>query len=260
MPSCGISQENRGEPSWKETVENWKRVAANEDQLISYELQTLEDSFFAVEVTRDDVEEVIARWTGIPVASIKQEEAQKLMKIEAALHERIVSQRPAISALARAIRRSRAGLKNPSRPVGSFLFLGPTGVGKTEVARSLAEFLFGSERSLIRFDMSEFMEKHSVSKFIGSPPGYVGHEEGGQLTEKLRRSPYAVVLFDEVEKAHPDLFNVLLQVFEDGVLTDATGQTVDCKHAIFIMTSNLGARVIQKSGTLGFQANASRVA
>ncbi len=251
------SQENRGEPSWKETVENWKRVAANEDQLISYELQTLEDSFFAVEVTRDDVEEVIARWTGIPVASIKQEEAQKLMKIEPALHERIVSQRPAISALARAIRRSRAGLKNPSRPVGSFLFLGPTGVGKTEVARSLAEFLFGSERSLIRFDMSEFMEKHSVSKFIGSPPGYVGHEEGGQLTEKLRRSPYAVVLFDEVEKAHPDLFNVLLQVFEDGVLTDATGQTVDCKHAIFIMTSNLGARVIQKSGTLGFQANAA---
>ncbi len=249
--------ENRGEPSWKETVENWKRVAANEDQLISYELQTLEDSFFAVEVTRDDVEEVIARWTGIPVASIKQEEAQKLMKIESALHERIVSQRPAISALARAIRRSRAGLKNPSRPVGSFLFLGPTGVGKTEVARSLAEFLFGSERSLIRFDMSEFMEKHSVSKFIGSPPGYVGHEEGGQLTEKLRRSPYAVVLFDEVEKAHPDLFNVLLQVFEDGVLTDALGQTVDCKHAIFIMTSNLGARVIQKSGTLGFQANAS---
>ncbi len=249
--------ENRGEPSWKETVENWKRVAANEDQLISYELQTLEDSFFAVEVTRDDVEEVIARWTGIPVASIKQEEAQKLMKIESALHERIVSQRPAISALARAIRRSRAGLKNPSRPVGSFLFLGPTGVGKTEVARSLAEFLFGSERSLIRFDMSEFMEKHSVSKFIGSPPGYVGHEEGGQLTEKLRRSPYAVVLFDEVEKAHPDLFNVMLQVFEDGVLTDASGQTVDCKHAIFIMTSNLGARVIQKSGTLGFQANSS---
>ena len=249
--------ENRGEPSWKETVENWKRVAANEDQLISYELQTLEDSFFAVEVTRDDVEEVIARWTGIPVASIKLEEAEKLMKIESALHERIVSQRPAISALARAIRRSRAGLKNPSRPVGSFLFLGPTGVGKTEVARGLAEYLFGSERSLIRFDMSEFMEKHSVSKFIGSPPGYVGHEEGGQLTEKLRRSPYAVVLFDEVEKAHPDLFNVLLQVFEDGVLTDAMGQTVDCKHAIFIMTSNLGARVIQKSGTLGFQANAA---
>lgn len=248
--------ENRGEPSWKETVENWKRAAANEDQLISYELRSLEGSFFAVEVTKDDVDEVIARWTGVPVMSVKQQEAEKLLTIESALHERIVSQRPAISALARAIRRSRAGLKNPGRPVGSFLFLGPTGVGKTEVARSIAEYLFGSERSLIRFDMSEFMEKHSVSKFIGSPPGYVGHEEGGQLTERLRRSPYAVVLFDEVEKAHPDLFNVLLQVFEDGVLTDALGQTVDCKHAIFIMTSNLGARVIQKRTSLGFQANA----
>ena len=249
--------ENRGEPSWKETVENWKRAAANEDQLISYELRSLEDSFFAVEVTKDDVDEVIARWTGVPVMSVKQKEAEKLLTIEKALHERIVSQRPAISALARAIRRSRAGLKNPGRPVGSFLFLGPTGVGKTEVARSIAEYLFGSERSLIRFDMSEFMEKHSVSKFIGSPPGYVGHEEGGQLTEKLRRSPYAVVLFDEVEKAHPDLFNVLLQVFEDGVLTDSLGQTVDCKHAIFIMTSNLGARIIQKRSSLGFQANAA---
>ncbi|MEQ1644423.1 MAG: ATP-dependent Clp protease ATP-binding subunit, partial [Pyrinomonadaceae bacterium] len=250
-------QENRGEPSWKETVENWKRVAANEEQLISYELSSLEDSFFAVEVTKDDVDEVIARWTGVPVSSVKQQEAEKLMTIETALHERIVSQRPAISALARAIRRSRAGLKNPGRPVGSFLFLGPTGVGKTEVARSIAEYLFGSERALIRFDMSEFMEKHAVSKFIGSPPGYVGHEEGGQLTEKLRRSPYAVVLFDEVEKAHPDVFNVLLQVFEDGILTDAMGQAVDCKHAIFIMTSNIGARVIQKSASLGFQANSA---
>ncbi|MEP6944363.1 MAG: ATP-dependent Clp protease ATP-binding subunit [Acidobacteriota bacterium] len=247
--------ENRGEPSWKETVENWKRAAANEDQLISYELRTLEDSFFAVEVTRDDVEEVIARWTGIPIASIKTEEAQKLLRIEDTLHERIVSQRPAISALARAIRRSRAGLKNPGRPVGSFLFLGPTGVGKTEVARTLAEYLFGSERSLIRFDMSEFMERHSVSKFIGSPPGYVGHEEGGQLTEKLRRTPYAVVLFDEIEKAHPDVFNLLLQVFEDGILTDALGQAVDCKNAIFIMTSNLGARIIQKNASLGFRGN-----
>jgi len=248
--------ENRGEPTWKETVENWKRAAANEDQLISYELRSLEDSFFAVEVTKDDVDEVIARWTGVPVMSIKQKEAEKLLTIETALHERIVSQRPAISALARAVRRSRAGLKNPGRPVGSFLFLGPTGVGKTEVARSIAEYLFGSEGALIRFDMSEFMEKHSVSKFIGSPPGYVGHEEGGQLTEKLRRSPYAVVLFDEVEKAHPDLFNILLQVFEDGVLTDSHGLAVDCKHAIFIMTSNLGARVIQKRASLGFQATA----
>ena len=246
--------ENDGEPSWKETVENWKRAAANEDQIITYELHSFEDSFLAVEVSKDDVEDVIARWTGVPVASIKEEEAAKLLAIELELHKRIVSQRPAISALARAIRRSRAGLKNPSRPVGSFLFLGPTGVGKTEVARTLAEFLFGSERSLIRFDMSEFMEKHAASKFIGSPPGYVGHEEGGQLTEKLRRAPYSVVLFDEIEKAHPDLFNVLLQVFEDGILTDAQGQTVDCKHAIFIMTSNIGARAIQKRGNLGFQA------
>ena len=245
--------ENVGEPTWKEAVENWKRVASD-DQVVNLELETLEDSFFAVEVGKADVDEVISRWTGVPVSSIKEEEATKLLEIEIELHKRIVSQRPAISALARAIRRSRAGLKNPNKPVGSFLFLGPTGVGKTEVARTLAEFLFGSERSLIRFDMSEFMEKHAAAKFIGSPPGYVGHEEGGQLTEKLRRSPYSVVLFDEVEKAHPDLYNVLLQVFEDGVLTDAQGQTVDCKNAIFIMTSNIGARAIQKRGNLGFQA------
>jgi ATP-dependent Clp protease ATP-binding subunit ClpC len=246
--------ENVGEPTWKETVDNWRRTAADADQIINLELETLEDSFFAVEVGKSDVDEVISRWTGVPVSSIKEEEAAKLLAIEDKLHERIVSQRPAISALARAVRRSRAGLKNPNKPVGSFLFLGPTGVGKTEVARTLAEFLFGSERSLIRFDMSEFMEKHAAAKFIGSPPGYVGHEEGGQLTEKLRRSPYSVILFDEIEKAHPDLFNVLLQVFEDGVLTDAQGQSVDCKNAIFIMTSNIGARAIQKRGNVGFQS------
>ena len=182
-----------------------------------------EDPVVIGEVTRGDVEEVIARWTGIPITSLKEEESKKLLRIEAELHKRVISQRPAISALARAIRRSRAGLKNPHRPVGSFLFLGPTGVGKTEVARSLAQFLFGSERALIRFDMSEFMEKHSVSKLIGSPPGYVGHEEGGQLTERVKRSPYAVLLFDEIEKAHSDIFNILLQVFEDGILTDALG-------------------------------------
>jgi ATP-dependent Clp protease ATP-binding subunit ClpC len=213
-----------------------------------------EEMLMTVEVTRDDIEEVIARWTGIPVTSLKEEETQKLLRIEIELHGRVIAQRPAISALARSIRRSRAGLKNPHRPVGSFLFLGPTGVGKTEVARSLAEFLFGSERSMIRFDMSEFMEKHSVSKLIGSPPGYVGHEEGGQLTERIKRSPYSVLLFDEIEKAHPDIFNVLLQVFEDGILTDALGNTVDFKNAIIIMTSNIGARFIQKKGTLGFQA------
>jgi ATP-dependent Clp protease ATP-binding subunit ClpC len=215
-----------------------------------------EDALVSAEVTRDDVEDVIARWTGIPVTSLKEAETQKLLRIEQELHLRVVSQRPAISALARAIRRSRAGLKSPLRPVGSFLFLGPTGVGKTEVARSLAHVLFGSERSMIRFDMSEFMEKHSVSKLIGSPPGYVGHEEGGQLTERIRRAPYSVLLFDEIEKAHPDIFNVLLQVFEDGVLTDALGNAVDFKNAIIIMTSNIGARFIQKKGTLGFQGSA----
>jgi ATP-dependent Clp protease ATP-binding subunit ClpC len=215
-----------------------------------------DDALVSAEVTRDDVEDVIARWTGIPVTSLKEAETQKLLRIEQELHQRVVSQRPAISALARAIRRSRAGLKNPLRPVGSFLFLGPTGVGKTEVARSLAQVLFGSERSMIRFDMSEFMEKHSVSKLIGSPPGYVGHEEGGQLTERIRRAPYSVLLFDEIEKAHPDIFNVLLQVFEDGILTDALGNAVDFKNAIIIMTSNIGARFIQKKGTLGFQGTA----
>src|SRR5687768_15349239 len=246
--------EDTAEPSWKETVDNWKRAAANEDQLLKFELETMEDSFFADEVTKDDVIEVIARWTGVPVSSIKLEEAQKLLNIEDEVHKRIVSQRPAISAHASAIRRLRAGLKNPNKPVGSFLFLGPTGVGKTEVARTLADYLFASERVLIRFDMSEFMEKHAVAKFIGSPPGYIGHDEGGQLTEKLRRSPYSVVLFDEIEKAHPDLYNILLQVFDDGVITDAQGNTVDCKHAIFIMTSNIGARLIQKRGNMGFQA------
>jgi len=215
-----------------------------------------EDPLVVGEVTRGDIEEVIARWTGIPITSLKEEESKKLLRFEAELHKRVVSQRPAISALARAIRRSRAGLKNPHRPVGSFLFLGPTGVGKTEVARSLAQFLFGSERALIRFDMSEFMEKHSVSKLIGSPPGYVGHEEGGQLTERVKRSPYAVLLFDEIEKAHTDLFNILLQVFEDGILTDALGNTVDFKNTIIIMTSNIGARFIQKKASLGFQGTA----
>ncbi len=248
--------EDMGEPSWRETVDKWKRASANEDQLISYELKTLEESFFDIEVTKADVDEVIARWTGIPVSAVQLEEAKKLLNIEQELHKRVISQRPAISALARAIRRSRAGLKRPEKPVGTFLFLGPTGVGKTEVARTLAEYLFGSQRSLIRFDMSEFMEKHAVAKFIGSPPGYVGFEEGGQLTERLRRNPYSVVLFDEVEKAHPDLFNVLLQVFEDGVLTDAQGTQVDCKNAIFIMTSNIGAKFIQKRTSLGFQGSA----
>jgi ATP-dependent Clp protease ATP-binding subunit ClpC len=207
-------------------------------------------------VTTEDIEEVVARWTGVPVTAIKEEESAKLLRIEEELHKRIVSQERAISALARAIRRSRAGLKLPGRPVGSFLFLGPTGVGKTEMARSLAAFLFGSERALVRFDMSEFMEKHSVSKLIGSPPGYVGYEEGGQLTERVRRAPYSTILLDEIEKAHPDVFNILLQVFEDGQLTDGLGNTVDFKNAIIIMTSNIGARYLERRSHMGFQSGA----
>src|ERR1700678_3937002 len=213
----------------------------------------LDDSTAGI-VGREDIEDVVSRWTGVPITSIKEEETQELLRVAGELHKRVISQDEAISALARAIRRSRAGLKNPARPIGSFLFLGPTGVGKTEMARTLANFLFGSEKSLIRFDMSEFMEKHSVSKLIGSPPGCVGCEEGGQLTERVKRSPYSVVLLDEIEKAHPDVFNLLLQVFEDGQLTDGLGNTVDYKNCIIIMTSNIGARFLQKRSGLGFQA------
>jgi len=245
-----VRREQGSLDDWDAQLSDWTRSPFEDSSA-----RNTDDAIVSAKVTRDDVEEVIARWTGIPVTSLKEEEQRKLLRIEAELHQRVVSQRPAISALARAIRRSRAGLKNPLRPVGSFLFLGPTGVGKTEVARSLAQFLFGSERSLIRFDMSEFMEKHSVSKLIGSPPGYVGHEEGGQLTERIKRAPYSVLLFDEIEKAHPDIFNVLLQVFEDGILTDALGNTIDFKNAIIIMTSNIGARFIQKRGTMGFQGS-----
>ena len=213
----------------------------------------LDESAIGV-VTKADIEEVVARWTGVPMTAIKEEEMAKLLRIEEELHRRVISQEQAISALARAIRRSRAGLKAVSRPSGSFLFLGPTGVGKTEVARALAQFLFGSEKALIRFDMSEYMEKHSVSKLIGSPPGYVGYEEGGQMTERVKRAPYSIILLDEIEKAHPDVFNILLQVFEDGHLNDGLGNTVDFKNTIIIMTSNLGARFLEKRSHLGFQS------
>src|ERR1700740_3055658 len=206
-------------------------------------------------VGKAEIDEVVSKWTGVPMASINQDEGDKLLRMEAELHRRVISQEKAISAISRAIRRSRAGLKNPNRPVGSFVFFGPTGGGETELARALANFLFGSDHALIRFDMSEYMEKHSVSKLIGSPPGYVGHEEGGQLTEKVKRNPYSVVLLDEIEKAHPDLFNILLQVFEDGHLTDGLGNRVNFKNAIIIMTSNIGARFIQKKSSLGFQSS-----
>jgi ATP-dependent Clp protease ATP-binding subunit ClpC len=205
-------------------------------------------------VDRQEIDAVVSKWTGVPLSSINQDEGDKLLRMEDELHRRVISQEPAISALSRAIRRSRAGLKNPNRPVGSFVFLGPTGVGKTELARALASLLFGSDNALVRFDMSEYMEKHSVSKLIGSPPGYVGHDEGGQLTEKIKRNPYSVVLLDEFEKAHPDIFNILLQVFEDGHLTDGLGNRVNFKNAIVIMTSNIGARFIQKKGSMGFQS------
>ena len=236
------------------------RFYSDEERKERENLRLLRDKFHLDEtstgvVQREDIEEVVSRWTGVPVSAIKEEESQKLLRIEEELHKRVISQDKAISALARAIRRSRAGLKNPARPIGSFLFLGPTGVGKTEVARTLAQFMFGSEKSLIRFDMSEYMEKHSVSKLIGSPPGYVGYEEGGQLTERVKRAPYSVVLLDEIEKAHPDVFNILLQVFEDGQLTDGLGNTVDFKNTILIMTSNIGARHMVKREGLGFASN-----
>ncbi len=235
------------------------RFYSDEERKERENLRTLRDKYHLDDstagiVAREDIEDVVSRWTGVPVFSIKEEETQKLLRVEAELHKRVISQEKAISALSRAIRRSRAGLKSPNRPIGSFLFLGPTGVGKTEMARTLAQFLFGSEKSLIRFDMSEFMEKHSVSKLIGSPPGYVGYEEGGQLTERVKRSPYSVVLLDEIEKAHPDVFNILLQVFEDGHLSDGLGNTVDFKNTIIIMTSNIGARHLQRKQGLGFQS------
>jgi ATP-dependent Clp protease ATP-binding subunit ClpC len=206
-----------------------------------------------MEVTQKDVEEIISSWTDIPVTSIEADEAAKLIQMEETLMRRIVGQDRAIRAISRAIRRSRLGVASPNRPMGSFVFLGSSGVGKTEVARRLAEFLFGSQKHLIRFDMSEYMEKHAVSKLIGSPPGYVGHEEGGQLTERVRRSPYSVVLLDEIEKAHPDISNILLQILEDGILTDSLGNQVDFRNTLIIMTSNLGTRHLATKGMMGFR-------
>ncbi|WP_135556471.1 ATP-dependent protease ATP-binding subunit ClpC [Paenibacillus cymbidii] len=205
-------------------------------------------------VTPEDIAQVVASWTGIPVSKLAEEETERLLKMESILHERVIGQDEAVKAVSRAIRRARAGLKDPKRPMGSFIFLGPTGVGKTELARALAESMFGDENAVIRIDMSEYMEKHSTSRLVGAPPGYVGYEEGGQLTEKVRRKPYSVVLLDEIEKAHPEVFNILLQVLEDGRLTDSKGRTVDFRNTLIIMTSNVGAEMIKKNSTLGFTA------
>jgi len=207
-------------------------------------------------VTEEDVAEIVSSWTGIPVKRLTEEETERLMKMEDVLHLRVIGQDEAVKAISKAIRRGRVGLKDPKRPTGSFIFLGPTGVGKTELSKALAEALFGDENAMIRIDMSEYMEKHTVSRLIGSPPGYVGYEEGGQLTEKVRRKPYSVVLFDEIEKAHPDVFNILLQILEDGRLTDAQGRTVDFRNTVVIMTSNVGARLITEPKRVGFAPGA----
>lgn len=204
------------------------------------------------EVTTEDIAQVVASWTGIPVSKLAEEETERLLKMEEILHQRVIGQEEAVKAISKAIRRARAGLKDPKRPIGSFIFLGPTGVGKTELARAVAETLFGDEDSVIRIDMSEYMEKHATSRLVGSPPGYVGHDDGGQLTEKVRRKPYSVILFDEIEKAHPEVFNILLQVLEDGRLTDSKGRTVDFRNTAVIMTSNVGASELKRNKYLGF--------
>ena len=224
----------------RETKENWSKYNVNSDS----------------EVTENEIAEIISLWTGIPVKTLEESESERLLRLEEILHSRVVGQDEAVKAVAKAIRRGRVGLKDPKRPIGSFIFLGPTGVGKTELSKALAEAMFGDEDSIIRVDMSEYMEKHSVSKMVGSPPGYVGFDEGGQLTDKVRTKPYSVILFDEIEKAHPDVFNILLQILEDGILTDSQGRRVDFRNTIIIMTSNLGARLITGGGTkqLGFSA------
>ncbi|MDD5196234.1 MAG: ATP-dependent Clp protease ATP-binding subunit [Candidatus Omnitrophica bacterium] len=211
------------------------------------------------EVGEEDIAKIVSQWTGIPIFRLEEKETEKLLKIEDELHKRVVGQNEAISAIAHAVRRSRAGIKDPRRPIGSFVFLGPTGVGKSLLARALAEFMFGDEDALIQLDMSEYMEKFNVSRLIGAPPGYVGYEEGGQLTERIRRRPYAVILLDEIEKAHPDVFNLLLQVFEEGRLTDSFGRKVDFRNTVIIMTSNVGADLIRKAGSLGFKTQKEEV-
>ncbi len=228
--------EQRIREELEEMKNEWKQKQGQED----------------TEVTVEDIAQVVASWTGIPVSKLAEEEADRLLRMETILHERVIGQEEAVNSISKAIRRARAGLKDPKRPIGSFIFLGPTGVGKTELARAVAETLFGDEDAVIRIDMSEYMEKHSTSRLVGSPPGYVGHDDGGQLTEKVRRKPYSVILLDEIEKAHPEVFNILLQVLEDGRLTDSKGRTVDFRNTAIIMTSNVGASTLRRNKFLGF--------
>jgi ATP-dependent Clp protease ATP-binding subunit ClpC len=209
-------------------------------------------------VTEEDIAQIVSMWTGIPVMRIAQEESARLLEMESALHKRIIGQDESIETISRAVRRARAGLKDPKRPIGSFIFMGPTGVGKTELAKALAEFMFGSEDALIKIDMSEFMERHSAARLVGAPPGYVGYEEGGELTEKVRRKSYSVILLDEIEKAHPDVFNMLLQILEDGKLTDAKGRSVDFRNTIIIMTSNVGASLLNREAAIGFMQSTDK--
>lgn len=235
-------KEKKAREKHKQALEEWKK---EKDSCIN-------------EVTAEDIANVVSSWTGVPVSQLTEEESERLLKIEDVLHKRLIGQNEAVSAVARSIRRGRVGLKDPKRPIGSFIFLGPTGVGKTELCKALAEAMFGDENNMIRLDMSEFMEKHTVSKLVGSPPGYVGYDEGGQLTEKVRRHPYSVILFDEIEKAHSDVFNILLQILDDGRLTDSQGRTVDFRNTIIIMTSNVGAKYITNQSSLneiGFSIN-----
>jgi len=240
------------------SLRDQERIARQELEQLNREWSQAKDKM-RPEVTEEDIAKIVAQWTGIPIFRLEEKESEKLLKIEEELHQRIVGQNEPINAIANAIRRSRAGIKDPKRPIGSFVFLGPTGVGKTLLARALAEFLFGDEDALLQLDMSEYMEKFNVSRLIGAPPGYVGYEEGGQLTERVRRRPYAVILLDEIEKAHPDVFNLLLQVFEEGRLTDSFGRKVDFKNSVIIMTSNVGAELIRKTGSLGFKAQKEEI-
>ena len=230
-----------------------ERTARQELEQLNREWSQAKDKM-RPELVEEDIAKIVAQWTGIPIFRLEEKEGEKLLKIEGELHKRVVGQDEAIGTIAHAVRRSRAGIKDPKRPIGSFIFLGPTGVGKTLLARALAEFMFGDQDALLQLDMSEYMEKFNVSRLIGAPPGYVGYEEGGQLTEKVRRRPYSVILLDEIEKAHPDVFNLLLQVFEEGRLTDSFGRKVDFKNTVIIMTSNVGAELIRKTGSLGFKA------